>query len=64
MISSLKHFALVVLQLMIFKVCRIIEILKIVILNFYVNERVKKIWKLKKKNIQKPLNFVIQPLFK
>ena len=64
MISSLKHFALVVLQLMIFKVCRIIEILKIVILNFYVNERVKKIWKLKKKKIQKPLNFVIQPLFK
>ena len=64
MISSLKHFALVVLQLMIFKVCRIIEILKIVILNFCVNERVKKIRKLKKKNIQKPLNIVIQPLFK
>ena len=52
MISSLKHFALVVLQLMIFKVCRIIEILKIVILNFYVNERVKKIWKLKKKTFK------------
>ena len=43
MIASLKHFALVVLQLMIFKDWRIIEILKVVILNFYINERVKKI---------------------
>ena len=41
MVCRLKRFALVVLELLIFKVCRIIGISKIEFLRFSGNERVK-----------------------